>query len=268
VPHPRLAPCRPRTLLAAVAAAVALGAAPAAAAPPANDTPETAIDLTSPTFTQEISIAEAGTEAPFDTKALRGECDREPVSGTVWYHFTATEDTSFEFVASTQEDWIAGVALIRDLPATRKEIALCGQEIIGGDAEAGDEFWLVAFARAENPTGTMTVSWDARPSLLEFSVDSITADRGTGTVTATGTYSCTASPFDFGEVSIAIYPGTRKIESDGVEITECTGETEPFTVELTAGRGRLSGPVDVSVSLFVCDDVSCDGQGVETTLRP
>jgi hypothetical protein len=255
-------------MLAAVAAAVLVAAAPAAAAPPPNDTPETATELTTSPFTQEVSIAEAGTEAPFDTRALRGECDREPVAGTVWYHFTATEDASFEFIASTTEEWVAGVALIRDVPATRKDVALCGREIIGGDVQAGDEFWLVAFAKTENPAGTLTVSWDARPSTLEFSVDSVTADRATGTVTATGTYSCTADPFDFGEISIAIHPGTRKLESSQVEIFECSGETKPFTIQLASSRGRLSGPVDVIVSMFVCDDQGCDSQGTEITLRP
>ena len=268
MPHPRLAPGRPSVMLAAVATALLIAAAPAAAAPPPNDTPETATELTTSLFTQEVSIAEAGTEAPFDTKALRGECDREPVAGTVWYHFTATEDASFDFVASTQEEWVPGVALIRDLPASRKEIALCGQEVIGGNVQAGDEFWLVAFAKTANPTGTMTVTWDARPSTLEFSVDSITADGATGTVTAEGTYRCTADPFDFGDISIAINPGTRKIESESIELTECSGETEPFTVELTTSRGRLAGPVDVLVSIFVCDDVGCDSDGVETTLKP
>ena len=255
-------------MLAAVAAAVLLGAAPAAAAPPPNDTPETATDLAAAPFTQDVSIAEAGTEAPFDTKALSGECQRDPVAGTVWYHFEATEDVTFEFTATTQEEWVAGVALVRELPATRKTIALCGQEIISGSAEAGDDFWLVAFARTENPTGTLNVTWDAGPSTVALSVDSLTADGATGTVTATGTYTCSADPLDFGMLALDLWPGTKKMESGELEITECSGEPTPFTLEVTSSRGRLSGPVDVNVVAFVCDDLGCDIAEVSDRLKP
>ena len=267
MPHPRLASFPPRTLLAAVAAAVLIGAAPAAAAPPPNDTPETAIDLGLTPFTQEVSIAEAGTEAPFDTKVLPRECQRDPVAGTVWYHFEATEDVTFDFLATTQEEWIAGVALVRELPTSRKTLALCGQEVISGSVEAGDDFWLVAFARTAAPTGTMSVSWDAHPSTVLLTLDSLTADKATGTVAATGTYTCAADPLEFGMLSLDLWPGTKKMESAELEITECTGEPTPFSLELTTSSGRLPGSVDARVSVFVCDDLGCDIADAGTKLK-
>ena len=137
---------------------------------------------------------------------------------------------------------MAGVALVRELPATRKTIALCGQEIISGSAEAGDDFWLVAFARTENPTGTLNVTWDAGPSTVALSVDSLTADGATGTVTATGTYTCSADPLDFGMLALDLWPGTKKMESGELEITECSGEPTPFTLEVTVEPRPPLGP--------------------------
>ena len=131
-----------------------------------------------------------------------------------------------------------------------------------------DTFWLAAFSRTADPTGTMTVCMEARPVDLEFSVDSITVDAETGTVAATGTYRCTVTDFQFGVIGIWLDPGTRRGEFGEIDVTGSSGATEPFTVEVTSSRGRLTGPVEVSVSAFICDDVGCDQREVTTKLKP
>ncbi len=87
-------------------------------------------------------------------------------------------------------------------------------------------------------------------------------------MTATGTYTCSADPVDFGMLALDLWPGTKKMESGELEITECSGEPTPFTLEVTASRGRLSGPVDVRVSAFVCDELGCDIADVGARIKP
>lgn len=268
MPHPRRAICRPSTLLVAVAAALLLCVAPAAAAPPANETPETATDLTTFPFTEEIAIAEAGTE-PFDAKTLRKYCDTEAAEGTVWYHFVAPTDGLLTFNVTTPDEFDAGVALVSELPATRRSLRLCGQSTILGEVEAGDEFWLAAFSRTPSPTGTITVSADFRPSQpFTLTIDSVTADAQADTVTLSGTYQCSLADVEFGWVRVLLDTRRRDVGgSGGIDITECSGESEPFTIEVAPDSGRLSGNVTVAVDAAACDDIGCDRAEQSTRIR-
>jgi hypothetical protein len=243
----------------AVAAALLLAAAPAAAAPPVNDTPETATDLTTFPFTEDIAIAEAGTE-PFDTKTLLKKCGSEAAEGTVWYHFVAPADGVLTFNVTTQDAFDAGVALVNELPASQTSLGLCGQSTILGEVEAGDEFWLAGFSRTPAPTGTMTVSANFRPSQpVALTLDNVTADAQAGTVTVSGTYQCSLPAVEFGWVRVLLNPRRRDADGSGeIDITECSGQPEPFTIEVAPNSGKLSGDIRVSVDAAACDDIGCD----------
>lgn len=268
MPHLRLAIWRPRTLLVAVAATLLLFVAPAAAAPPVNDTPETATDLATFPFTEDIAIAESGTE-PFDAKTLRKYCGTEAAEGTVWYHFRAPADGVLTFNVTTPDEFDAGVALVNELPASRKSLGLCGQSTILGEVEAGDEFWLAAFSRTPSPTGTMTVSANFRPSQpFTLSVDSVSADAQADTVTVSGTYQCSLANVEFGWVRVLLNPRHRDVGgSNGIDITECSGQPEPFTIEVAPDSGRLSGDITVLVDAAACDDIGCDRAEQTTRIK-
>jgi hypothetical protein len=268
MPHLRRAICRPRTLLVAVAAALLLCAAPAAAAPPVNDTPETATDLTTFPFMENIAIAEAGTE-PFDAKTLRKYCGTEAAEGTVWYHFKAPTDGMLTFNVTTPDQFDAGVALVNELPASRKSLRLCGQSTILGEVEAGDEFWLAAISRTPSPTGTMTVSANFRPSQpFTLSVDSVSADAQADTVTVSGTYQCSLAHVEFGWIRVLLNPRRRDAGGSGeIDITECSGQPEPFTIEVAPDSGELTGHVTVAVDAAACDDIGCDRAEQSTRIK-
>jgi hypothetical protein len=268
VPHLRLRRRRPLATLAAVTAAVLIGAAPAAAAPPANETPETATDLTTFPFTEEISIAEAGTE-PFDVKTLRRSCGSDAAEGTVWYRFEAPADGVFTFDVSTPDAFTPGVALVSALPASRSSLELCGEGSIIGEVQAGDVFWLAAFSRTPSPTGTMTVAAQFRPSRpIAVSLDSVVADRQSGTVTVNGTYACSLASVDYGWVDVQLNPRTGRDGYGSIEITECSGEPQPFSIEVSPSRGGLTGSVEVRVSAAACDAVGCDRDEQTVKVKP
>jgi len=255
-------------MLAAVTAAVLIGAAPAAAAPPANDTPETATELTTSRFTEDIAIAEAGTE-PFDAKTLRRYCGSDVAEGTVWYRFEAPADGLFTFEVFTPDAFTPGVALVSELPASRSSLELCGEGTILGEVEAGDVFWLAAFSRTPSPAGTMTVSAQFRPSQpIALSVDSVTADQQSGTVTVSGTYACSLASVEYGWVDVLLNPRTGRDGYGSIEITECSGEPEPFSIDVSPSRGALTGSVEVRVSAAACDSVGCDREEQTVKVRP
>ena len=127
--------------LAAVLTALALGGAPALAAPPGNDTFSGAEVIAAVPFTTTQDTTEATTDA--DDDELNATCGAPAMDASVWFAFTAADDNAYLADAS-QSDYSTGVFVATGSPGSF-EVLACGPVGAAWQATAGETYyWLEA----------------------------------------------------------------------------------------------------------------------------
>lgn len=264
-------PPRFRSVILGSAVALAVCAAPAAAAAPANDTAATATPLTTLPFDQKkIDIAAAGTEA-VDTD-LYMECGGNALEHTVWYRYTNTSNLQgvLRVSATGSGSWQPGVAAMDGAP-TADALRSCGNDDTYIQLAPGGTYYFAAYSRTPGATGTMSVHAEFIPQTVFLTLDSVTA-APLGAVAVSGTYTC-AGKHAFGFIQVNVAPDAK--QGNGVELENltCDGRVQPWQATIAPSSGKFYGtkPVQIPVEAFafVCDSVCQEAeQSTTATITP
>ena len=256
-----------RAVLAASLMLAMIGAVPAAAAAPANDTSATAM----PVGTLPFAFAQDTTEATVgddDVGCGSGGLDQ----ATVWYAFTATADGTIE-IDTQPSDYLVGVNVFAGSPVEANRLD-CTNDLLRFDAEAGTTYFLL-FADV-NSDGINGGSLEgeiriAPPPLgISLTVDPIgTAHPKTGEARVTGTIAC-ETPAEFAEVTVDLRQVVGRFFTIGMGAgsADCGPEPSPFSAIVPGNNGSFrGGSASAEVYAFACDAVSCGDTATSVELR-
>ena len=273
---------RTLTFAAVVALAVLLPAGPAAAAAPANDTPDGAVALE---FGDTITLdtTEATTDKSED--AWFQDCDPKYADATVWYTFTSPTRTGVD-IDWFESDYEVGMLVTTGTPGEDLETVLCG----GGrfTAEAGVTYTIAIFddqsderrgrfgdatgPRVDGGTLQLSVNTSDPVPGADLTVDQEAVLDTDGSVTVTGTYSCTEASTSqvFGGIDQTVR-GT-KVSGFAEEFFEgtCDGTERPWTLVVVPDEGTFKeGKPATTWFAFGCIDEGnyCSGRVVDTKLQ-
>jgi hypothetical protein len=132
-------------LVTAMATMVVLGAAPASAEVPSNDTIDGATAITTVPFEEVVDTTEATTDA--EDAAVNANCGAPATNGSVWYTLTAGTSPAY-VVDVSKSDFTAGVIVATGTPGNLSILA-CGPDTVGFEATQGETYYLMAFS--DNP---------------------------------------------------------------------------------------------------------------------
>jgi hypothetical protein len=272
---------RPFAFAAVLAVAVLVPTGSAAAAAPDNDTIDGAIALELGD-TLGIDTTEATTDAV--DKAYFEDCKPPARDATVWFTFTSDTRTGVD-LDTFQSSYPVSMLVTTGTPGDDLDTLLCG----GGrfTAEAGVVYTIVLFddqvedknkynedkGRRDNG-GTLELSVNASAPVptADISVDPDAVLNADGSVTVTGTYSCTESD------NLSVFGGVDQT-SRGTKVTgftetfeegTCDGTVHDWTLTVVPDEGSYK-EVTASSSWFalgcIDDSAYCSGAFVEQRLR-
>ncbi len=242
-----------------MATMVVLGAAPASAEVPSNDTIDGATEITAVPFDQVIDTTEATTDA--EDAAINAPCGAPATNGSVWYKLTAAADGYL--VDVSQSDFGAGVIVATGTPGNLS-IVTCGPSTIGFAATQGETYYLMAFSDTpEVPGGQLSIAVTvaAPPPEVSMTVDDNGKVNKDGVATISGTYTCK------GEADLVEVFGTLQQEQkNSVQVRgnfdltglKC-GVTDKWSVDVTADSGKFMRGLAATVATTVgCSALGCN----------
>lgn len=246
-------------LVTTMATMVVLGAAPASAEVPSNDTIQGARAITAVPFQEVVDTTEATTDA--EDAAINASCGAPATNGSVWYTLTAA--ASGYLVDVSQSDFGAGVIVATGTPGNLS-IVTCGPRTVGFEATPGETYYLMAFSDTpEVPGGQLSiaVSEAAPPPKVSMTVDDSGKVDKDGVATISGTYTCE------GEAELVELFGTLQQEQkDGTQVRgnfdlvdlKCGG-TDRWSAEVTAESGKFTRGLAATVATTVgCGALGCN----------
>lgn len=265
-------PRRFTTVGAALIASLALGAQPAFAVAPGNDTITGAKVVTLGT-SDTLDTREATTDA-VDAQANE-TCGAPATDASVWYTLDVGTDTGVVIDVSTS-DFSAGVLVATGTPGALTTVA-CGPGTVGFSAIAGTSYHVLAFDDQQDGAGnggTLNISINAAPPPPTVAVTVAprgTFDTKTGAATVHGTYTCTDAGFiDLeGEVTqtvgrIATIRGSFSV----FDQQTCDGTPQQWTANATPQNGKFAGGSALTVAFsFACGPFECAQGFTEQTVR-
>lgn len=257
--------------LAAALTAVALGGAPALAAPPSNDTYSGAEVIGAVPFTTSQDTTEATTDA--DDEELNVDCGAPAMDASVWFSYTATAD-GFLIADASGSDYSAGVFVATGAPGSFTVVA-CGPESVGWDALSGETYSILVIddqADGEGNGGLMSLTVDVAPPApdIDVTVNPIGSfDARTGSATISGTVTCdSTADFAFIDVTLDQPVGRFIVRGYGSAEVICDGTTQPWSAEVFGDTGLFKGGKSVAVTLSVaCNLGGCSEYFDETLVR-
>jgi hypothetical protein len=263
-----------RSLCAIVGAVVIalLLVAPAAAAPPANDTFAGAVTISSLPFTATVDTTEATTDA--DDANANANCGAPATEASVWYAFTpATAATVGVDVAGSS--YPAGVIVVTGSPGNF-QLVTCGPGSVGFSATAGVTYYLLAFDDTPGPPngGTLQISVsEVQPSEAAVTVNPTgIVNPHSGVVTVSGTFMCANADFAFVDVTVTQSVGRFTISGFGSIFADpCDGQSHPWSVDVTGSNGKFAGgKANVDAFMIACGALECatDETSQAIRLRP
>jgi hypothetical protein len=245
-----------------VSAMVVLGAAPASAAPPSNDTIGGATVITTMPFNETVDTTEATTDA--DDAALNTTCGAPATNGSVWYTFVAGEAPAYAVDASLS-DFEAGVLVAQGTPGNLTVVA-CGPFSVAVESPVpGETYYVMAFSfDPETVGGQLSISvFESEPApKISMTVHDVgKVDRKTGAATISGTYTC------IGNADIVVLQGQLQQEQGDVQvsgifeqqITRTCGGTFEWSAEIVPETGKFVRGVAATFATSVgCNAVGCN----------
>lgn len=247
--------------LAAALASVALGGAPALAAPPANDTYPGAVTIAAIPFTTTQDTSEATTDA--DDTELNATCGAPAMDASVWYAITPTEGATL-LADVSQSSYSAGVLVATGAPGSFETVA-CGPSAIAWDATAGETYYIVVIDDQGDGSGNggqMTLSVDVAPPppTLDVTVnDTGRFDARTGSVFISGTARCGSEAVMASlEAQVTQRVGRILIRGFGGAEVTCDDTVHPWQLEIVGDNGLFKGGKAVSATFsFACSEFAC-----------
>jgi hypothetical protein len=256
------------TLVGLVVAALVL-AAPAAAAPPANDTFAGAVTIAALPFSATLDTTEATTDA--DDANANANCGAPATEASVWYAFTPAASTGVSVDVSAS-DYSAGVIVVTGSPGSFS-LVTCGPVSVGFSASAGVTYYILAFDDTPGlPNGgTLQISvTEAALPEADVTVDPTgLVNPHTGVVTVSGTFTCANADFAFVDVTVTQRVGRFTITGFGSFFTDtCDGASHPWSADVTGQNGRFAGgKANVDAFMFACGPVECATDEAIQTIR-
>lgn len=243
-----------RTLVAATVAAVLvpLGAGPALAAPPANDTYAGATPATLG-FSETLDTTEATTDA--DDEAVNAMCGAPATDASVWYSFTSATDGTVA-VDVSHSSYPAGVIVATGSPGSFDSVT-CGPGLVQFGAVAGTTYSVLAFDYATGAGGTLAISFEEPPPppTIEMTIDQEGSFDASGAALISGTYRCANAQFVslFGELR---QPVGRFVVSGFASIAPasvCDGAEHPWSAVVSPTNGQFrGGKATAVINGFAC----------------
>jgi hypothetical protein len=233
---------------AVVALTIPLLATPAQAAPPANDTPAGAVELTVPgTFAVDTS------EATSDAK------DRSCVLGhSVWFHYTPASSglVKMNTVGSTFDTHLA---LYRGADTPKRLVACADygtgrQAALGAALEAGRSYWVALSSccdRREKRGGAAVLNLFAGPATPPtITIDEAESGLVSGRLHVRGTVMCPVPSLLFGNVVSSQHLGDAVARgSDSFRMRACTSEPTSWHAVINSATGWAFQPGAASVEV-------------------
>jgi Family of unknown function (DUF6299) len=267
---------------AVLAVAVLVPAGPAAAAVPSNDDPDGAIALH---FGDTVTLdtTEATTDKSED--AYFENCHPKYADASVWYTFSSDTRTGVD-IDTFDSSYSVGMLVTTGTPGEDLDTVLCG----GGrfTAEAGVEYTIALFddqrderhGKLGGATGPRTDGGTLRFSVNEsvpvpgadLTVDKVASLHPDGSVTVTGTYSCSEAPT--GMVFGGIDQNVRGVKVTGfAELffqNTCDGTERGWSLTVVPEEGTYkAGKAASTWFAFGCidDGQYCSGSVVEVRVE-
>lgn len=220
--------------------ALASTAAPALAAAPSNDTFAGA-KLVEIGFSETVDTGEATADA--DDAQLSATCPAPAVEASVWYAIVG--DGSQIAIDVGASSYSAGVIVATGSQGNLTTLT-CGPAFVSFRSEPGVQYYVLAFddqTDGGGNGGTLSIEFFESPLPdLAFSVDGYGRfDPRRGSVTLTGSYSCTEGA-DFSIfVDASQRRGRAGVTGFGDFQGQCDGTTQRWTVVVAPEKGKFTG---------------------------
>lgn len=246
-------------LVGAVATALLL-VAPAAAAPPANDTFAGAVTISALPFTDTVDTTQATTDA--DDVNANANCGAPATEASVWYAFTSATATGVGVDVSAS-DYSAGVIVVTGSPGNF-HLVDCGPGSVIFSAAAGVTYYLLAFDDTPGPPngGTLQINVSEVQGVSQAAVTvnpTGVVNAKTGVITVSGTFTCANADFTFIDVTVTQRVGRFTITGfDEIAADPCDGQPHPWSADMTAFNGTFAGgKASVDAFMVACGPVNC-----------
>lgn len=253
---------------AGIAAGSLLVAPAAHAAVPGNDTFDTRESIASVPFATSVDTTGATSDA--DDQAINEQCGAPATDASVWYSFTAPADGSY-VVSAASEDYSAGVAVASGGPGAWDVLSCAPQ---GGvfEATAGSTYTVMVFDDQLDGAGNgghVDITVDEAPPSPEVDValDPRATFNADGSLTLTGSVTCSEGSFLGLDASVTQAVGRVKINGYGYTELECDGTAQPFSMNIWSDNGIFKGGKAATVTFaFACGEFACGEDYQEQTV--
>jgi hypothetical protein len=250
---------------------VAVYAAPALAAAPANDTIAGATPATIG-FSEVLDTTAATTDA--DDAQLNASCGAPATDASVWYTLTVTADAGV-IIDVSASDYSAGVLVGVGSPGALDTIA-CGPGVVAISASPGTTYYVLAIddqLDGGGNGGSLHISFNEAPPppTIDFTVNRTgTVNARTGVATISGTYSCENGDFVdiFVDASQRVGRFTIRGFGEFFDVTTCDGTSHTWSAQVVPDNGKFAGGKAMTVTFAeTCGVIECADGFLEQTIQ-
>lgn len=257
-------------VLALALSVIGVGAQPAFAAAPTNDTIGGATTATLG-FSETIDTTDATTDA--DDVDLNTFCGAPATDASVWYRYEGND--AGVVVDVSQSSYTAGVLVGVDT-GSGLELVNCGPDAVPFFASVGSTYYVLAiddqFDGGGNG-GMLNISFNEipPPPTVDITVDPYgRVNTRTGVATISGTYTCTNGDFIevFGDMRQNVGRFTISGGFGFFDVGTCDGTPHRWTAEVFAFNGKFAGGKAASLTFgFSCGVWECSDGYTEQTIQ-
>ena len=248
-----------------------LFATPVLAAPPSNDDFAGRTVIAGLPYNETLDTSEATSEA--SDAELNTVCGAPALDASVWYEFTPAADVNV-LVDVSASDYSAGVFVATGSPGAFGPVEACGPGFVGFFATAGTTYVLMIIDDQQDGSGNggtleLSVTVAPPPPEIDLNVDPLgTFNPQTGSVTLTGTVTCTDGAFAFIDIQLSQRVGRFTVRGFGFVDVACDGTAQPWTAEVFGDTGLFKGGQAVAATFGqACNEFDCGFTFEETTVR-
>ncbi|MGW5363286.1 hypothetical protein [Actinopolymorpha pittospori] len=251
---------------------ILIGAGPAHAAAPTNDTFGGATAIGAVPFTTTVDTSDATTDA--DDVNANTECGAPATDASVWYSITPEVDGGL-VVDVSGSSYLAGVIVVTGTPGAFQIVA-CGPDAVGFATVAGTTYHLLAFddqSDGGGNGGTLVMNVDAIPPPPTISVEvdpTAGFDPKTGAATVHGVVNCTGDvEFASLDTELRQRVGRFAVAGTGTMDVICDGADNPWSLDIYPDQGsKFAGGKAASVTFAVaCGPFECGTDYQEHTVQ-
>ena len=249
----------------------ALGATPALAVAPSNDTIAGAVVISALPFTDSADTTDASTDA--DELAAAAAClavGAPAIEHAVWYAYAATADVTLQ-VDTSGSSYTTGIAVYNGAPSSASFVTCSPANLITSMAAGTTAYIMVFGDQPDSAGGTLNISVSEAPPPPEVTLtaDGASFDAKTGGATVSGTYLCTGSA-EFAQIFGTLTQAVGRFTVSGFFNVPliCDGAGHDWTAIVMAMNGQFKGgAATIQASASACSLTGCDQAAVTERLH-